>query len=143
VENYKNRVNILLVEDNLANVELTREAFERCVTPVRMEVMHNGMDALHYLRNVPDSLPDMILLDLNLPHWNGISFLKEIKSDHTLKRIPVIVLTTSSAEKDVTESYNLHANCYIVKPIDIDHFFEKIKHLEVFWFDTVLLPTRA
>jgi CheY-like chemotaxis protein len=135
--------NILLVEDNPADVELTKEAFKQCQLPAHILVKPNGMEALEYLRTHLHNLPNLILLDLNLPRWDGKSLLRAIKSDRALRRIPVIVLTTSNAEQDVLESYDLHANCYIVKSLDIDHFFEKIRCLETFWLDTVLLPSRV
>lgn len=103
--------------------------------------MSNGVDAFNYLRSNQDALPALILLDLNLPHWDGKSLLREIKADKVLRKIPVIVLTTSNSNEDVMESYGLHANCYVVKPLDIDEFFQKIKHIEAFWLDTALLPT--
>ncbi len=99
------------------------------------------MEALDYLRASDTNLPDLILLDLNLPRWDGKSLLREIKSDQSLKRIPVIILTTSNSEQDVVESYDLHANCYIVKPLDIDQFFKRIKGIETFWLETALLPS--
>lgn len=141
MEYYKRPVTILLVEDNAADIALTREAFKFWQTPVHLVTMPNGMDALHYLRNTAEELPAFILLDLNLPGWHGKGFLREIKTDRVLKKIPVIVLTTSTASNDVMESYGLHANSYVVKPLDIDEFFQKIKHIEAFWLDTALLPT--
>lgn len=143
VENYNHPFSVLLIEDNPADVELTKEAFSHCLAEISVQVMTNGIDALTFLRDDRHALPDLILLDLNLPGWNGISFLGEIKSDSRLKKIPVIVLSTSNAGKDVMESYDLHANCYIVKPLDIDLFFEKVKNIEVFWLNTVLLPNTA
>lgn len=141
MEHYKIPINILLVEDNPADVALTMEAFKQCQFPTHILVKDNGMEALDHLHKLTNSLPDLILLDLNLPRWDGKSLLKEIKSDARLKRIPVIVLTTSNSEQDVLESYNLHANCYIVKSLDIDQFFKKIKGIETFWLNTALLPS--
>ncbi len=140
MEKKRGPFNILLVEDNPADVELTLEAFSQCHSDVRIAVMPSGIEALNRLREQERQLPDLILLDLNLPGWDGKSFLKEIKSDNRLKRIPVIILSTSNADSDVAESYRLNANCYVVKPLDIDLFFEKIKRIEAFWLDTVLLP---
>lgn len=143
MEHSQSFVTILLVEDNAADVELTREAFRYCRTPVQLISIPNAMDALNYLRGMPQNSPALILLDLNLPCWDGKKFLKEIKADNGLKKIPVIVITTSSAHEDVIECYNLHANSYIVKPIDIEQYFQKIKNLEAFWLDTALLSNLA
>lgn len=140
MEKKRGPFNVLLIEDNPADVELTLEAFSQCRSDVCIDVMPSGIEALNRLQEQKEELPDLILLDLNLPGWDGKSFLKEIKSDNRLKRIPVIILSTSNAESDVAESYSLNANCYVVKPLDIDLFFEKIKRIEVFWLDTVLLP---
>lgn len=140
MEKNRGSFNILLIEDNPADVELTMEAFSRCQTNVNINVMSNCIDALHLLHESTRALPDLILLDLNLPGWDGKGFLKEVKSDNRLKKIPVIILSTSNADNDVAESYRLNANCYVVKPLDIDQFFEKIKRIEAFWLDTVLLP---
>lgn len=141
VEHYKIPINILLVEDNPADVVLTTEAVKQFEFPARIVVKNNGMEAWDHLRASPGNLPDLILLDLNLPRWDGKSLLRELKSDASLKRIPVIVLTTSNSEQDVVESYDLHANCYIVKSLDIDQFFKKIKGIETFWLNTALLPS--
>lgn len=143
MENYNNRFNVLLVEDNPADVELTKEAFKQCQSSAVIQAMSSGIEALNYLRNVQENLPDAILLDLNLPSWDGKSFLRELKTDGNLRKIPVIVLTTSDTSKDVRESYSLYANSYIVKPLDVDIYFEKIKHLDAFWFRTALLPTKV
>ena len=141
MEYYKIPINILLIEDSPADVALTMEAFKQCHNPVHILVKDNAMEALDYLRASDTNLPDLILLDLNLPRWDGKSLLREIKSDQSLKRIPVIILTTSNSEQDVVESYDLHANCYIVKPLDIDQFFKRIKGIETFWLETALLPS--
>lgn len=140
MENYSGSFSVLVVEDNPGDVELTREAFKQCFAEVHIQVASSAMEALHLLRSNVNVLPDLILLDLNLPGWGGKSLLKEIKSDGRLRKIPVIVLSNSSASDDVVESYSLNANCYIVKPLDIDIFFEKIKQIEAFWFHTALLP---
>jgi chemotaxis family two-component system response regulator Rcp1 len=140
VENYGNPVNILLVEDNPADVELTRQAFKECRGNVSIDVAYNAMDALHYLRSGANPLPMLILLDLNLPGWDGKNLLREIKSDSSLRKIPIIILTTSNSGRDVAESYSLQANCYIVKPLDVDVFFETVKRIEQFWLNTALLP---
>lgn len=140
MEKKRGPFNVLLIEDNPADVELTLEAFSQCRSDVCIDVMPSGIEALNRLQEQKEELPDLILLDLNLPGWDGKSFLKEIKSDNRLKRIPVIILSTSNADSDVAESYSLNANCYVVKPLDIDLFFEKIKRIEAFWLHTVLLP---
>lgn len=141
MENFKNSINILLVEDNPADAELALEAFKQWQLFLNVQIKQNAMEALHYLRTQAAKLPDLILLDLNLPRWDGKSLLKEIKFDQTLKKIPVIVLTTSDAKQDVEECYNLHANGYIVKSLDIDQYFKKIKGIETFWINTALLPS--
>lgn len=141
MENLKNSINILLVEDNPADAELALEAFKQWQLFLNVQIKQNAMEALHYLRTQAAKLPDLILLDLNLPRWDGKSLLKEIKVDQTLKKIPVIVLTTSDAKQDVEECYNLHANGYIVKSLDIDQYFKKIKGIETFWINTALLPS--
>lgn len=137
--------NILLIEDNPGDVRLTQEAFKEGKKKVNLEVVMDGVEAIKYLRkqdkyaDVP--IPDLILLDLNLPKWDGREVLKEIKTDKKLKRIPVVVLTTSNAEQDIINSYDLHANCYINKPVDFDNFFEIIQKIEDFWLITSILPT--
>lgn len=139
--------NILLIEDNPGDVRLTQEAFKEGKKKVNLEVVMDGVEAIKYLRKqeqyaeVP--IPDLILLDLNLPKWDGREVLKEIKTDKELKRIPVVVLTTSNAEQDIIKSYDLHANCYINKPVDFDNFFEIIQKIEDFWLITSILPTMA
>lgn len=143
MENFKSLFNVLLVEDNPADVELTVEAFKQCEAPVKVRAVSNGMEALDYLRGEKNVLPDLIMLDLNLPGWDGKSLLRVIKSDSRLRKVPVIILSTSSASIDVMESYSLYANCYIVKPLDIDSFFEKVRTIEKFWLNTVLLPSTA
>ncbi|MFN7120133.1 MAG: response regulator [Saprospiraceae bacterium] len=141
MEHYKSPVNILLVEDNPADAALTLEAFKQCRSHANITVLPNGMEALYYLRSSTIKLPDLILLDLNLPRWDGKNLLQEIKSDAVLKRIPVVVLTSSNARNDVMECYGLHANCYVVKSLDVDQYFENIRDIEKFWLDTALLPS--
>ena len=139
--------NILLIEDNPGDVRLTQEAFKEGKRKINLEVVMDGVEAIKYLRqqdehaNAP--MPDLILLDLNLPKWDGREVLKEIKTDKLLKRIPVVVLTTSNAEQDIINSYDLHANCYINKPVDFDNFFEIIQKIEDFWLITSILPTKV
>jgi chemotaxis family two-component system response regulator Rcp1 len=137
-------VNILLVEDNPADVLLTAEALREGGVSHELNVVNNGTDAIAYVRSqgkYSDSvLPDIILLDINLPKKNGFEVLAELKEDPELKRIPVIILTTSSAKQDIAKAYDLHANCYIVKPIELDDFFGILKSIEDFWFTIVKLP---
>ncbi len=140
MENYRGPFNILLVEDNPADIELTREALGQCRAKINLHVVSNGMEAYQYLQDVAPALPDLVLMDLNLPVWDGKSLLKKIKSDSQLRSVPIVVMSTSSNHNDVMESYHLQANCYIVKPLDVDQFFEKIRYIENFWFNTVLLP---
>jgi CheY-like chemotaxis protein len=137
-------VEILLVEDNPGDVRLTQEVFKEGRVRNNLSVAWNGEEALAFLRregrfaNAPR--PDIILLDLNLPRKDGREVLAEIKVDPELKCIPVVILTTSQAESDLIESYNLHANCYIVKPVDLPHFIEVVKRIEGFWLQIVKLP---
>lgn len=136
---------ILLVEDNEGDIELTREAFEDAKFRNNLHIAEDGdkaLDFLHKRNGYEDALtPDIILLDLNLPGTDGREVLQSIKSSERLKRIPTIVLTSSSADRDVVESYDLHANCYIVKPVDARKFMEVVKHIENFWIDVVFLPS--
>ena len=138
-------VNILLVEDNPGDVRLTQEAFREGNIAVNLEVARDGVEAIAYLRKqAPFNdvvTPDLILLDLNLPKRDGREVLAEIKVDPDLKRIPVVVLTTSNAEADILKSYNLHVNCYLNKPVDFDRFFEIVQKIEDFWLTTAILPT--
>ena len=137
-------VQILLVEDNPGDVGLTLEALKEATLPNKLTVVKNGIEALSLLRrqgqHAQAARPDLILLDLNLPKKDGRKVLAEIKADDNLKRIPVVILTTSEDEKDVWESYNLHANCYIVKPLDLDRFITVVKLIEDFWLRIVVLP---
>jgi CheY-like chemotaxis protein len=133
-------VQILLVEDNPGDVGLTLEALKEATLPNKLTVVKHGADALSLLRHAGAARPDLILLDLNLPKKDGRKVLAEIKADDNLKRIPVVILTTSEDEKDVWESYNLHANCYIVKPLDLDRFITVVKLIEDFWLRIVVLP---
>ena len=136
---------ILLVEDNEGDIELTKEAFEEAKFRNKLNVAEDGDQALDYLfkRNGYEGAvtPDIILLDLNLPGTDGREVLETIKAEPILKRIPVIVLTSSKADKDVIESYELHANCYIVKPVNAEKFMNVVRSVENFWVDIVCLPT--
>jgi chemotaxis family two-component system response regulator Rcp1 len=138
-------IEILLVEDNPGDVRLTVEALREGRVPNNLHVASDGVEALEFLRragqfaNAPR--PDMVLLDLNLPRKDGREVLAEIKADPELRRIPIVVLTTSQAERDVLQSYNLHANCYITKPVDIDAFFATVRSIDSFWLAVVRLPS--
>jgi CheY-like chemotaxis protein len=136
----------LLVEDDPGNVRLAQEAFKESLAPPTLDVVGNGEDAMAFLRRegeFADAVrPDLILLDLNLPKKNGREVLSEIKTDARLRRIPVIILTTSSNEQDVAHTYNNSANCYITKPADLDDFIRVIGVIEQFWLSLVTLPPR-
>jgi chemotaxis family two-component system response regulator Rcp1 len=137
-------VKILLVEDSPGDVRLTMEAFKDGKICNHLDVVMDGEEALAFLRRegkyADESLPNLILLDLNLPKKDGREVLMEIKNDKELKRIPVVVLTTSAAEKDILKTYDLHANCYITKPVDFDQFITVVKSIEDFWLTIVKLP---
>ena len=137
-------IDILLVEDNPGDVRLTREALKEGKVLNTLHVVGDGIEALDFLRHkapyVKVPHPDIILLDLNLPRMDGRELLAEIKSDPNLRRIPVVILTTSKAEEDIIKSYDLHANCYITKPVDLDQFITVVKSVEEFWFTIVKLP---
>ena len=137
---------ILLVEDNPGDVELVREALKVWNSPVHLSVVEDGEKALRFLyRNAPYTdapVPELILLDLNLPRKNGAEVLRDIKSDRNLALIPVIILSTSDRETDVVAAYSLHANCYFTKPLEIDEFVEKVRAIEQFWLTHVRLPRR-
>ncbi len=142
----KNRpVNILLIEDNPGDIRLAQEAFKEGKIDVNLDVVMDGMEAIHFLNKSgpyqESSRPDLILLDLNLPKKDGREVLGEIKVDPSLRSIPVVILTTSNAEQDIAQSYDLHVNCYINKPVDFDHFFDIIKKIEEFWLKTAILPS--
>jgi two-component system, chemotaxis family, response regulator Rcp1 len=137
-------IEILLVEDNPGDVRLTLELFKDCKLQNKIHVTKDGVEAIAFLRRTGAYTqavrPDVIFLDLNLPKKNGREVLAEIKEDPELKRIPVVVLTGSQAEEDIVKSYNLHANCYISKPVDLDQFVNVIKTIQEFWFSIVKLP---
>jgi chemotaxis family two-component system response regulator Rcp1 len=136
-------VEILLVEDNPGDVRLTLEAFKDGKIRNHLSVVGNGVEALAYLRregpHANSPRPDLILLDLNLPMKDGCDVLAEIKIDEDLKRIPVVVLTTSNVETDILRTYDLHANCYITKPVEFVQFITVVKFIEDFWFTNVKL----
>ncbi|HZO00060.1 MAG TPA: response regulator [Burkholderiales bacterium] len=137
-------IEILLVEDNPGDVRLTKEALKEGKVYSNLHTVKDGVEAMEFLRRqgkyagVPR--PDIILLDLNLPRKDGREVLQEIKSDNVLKRIPVVVLTTSKAEEDVVRTYNLHANCYVTKPVDLEKFMVVVKTIDTFWLTVVTLP---
>jgi len=140
-------IHILLVDDNEGDILLTREALEEARIINRISVAYDGIEALSFLKKEPpfgdSESPDLILLDINLPRMDGKEVLNIIKNDPDLKRIPVIMLTTSSSEKDIFASYDNHANCYITKPVDLDRFMDVVRTIEDFWISIVKLPKTA
>lgn len=139
-------IEILMVEDNPGDVRLTIEALKEGKVRNHLFTVEDGEQAMKYLRREDPyqeaSRPDLVLLDLNLPKKNGREVLAEIKDDPELKRIPVVILTVSEAEQDILKSYNLHANCYITKPVNLDRFIEVVKSIEDFWLSVVMLPPK-
>jgi two-component system, chemotaxis family, response regulator Rcp1 len=139
-------VQILLVEDNPGDVRLTREALKEAKFRNTLQVVGDGVEALAYLRRqgrYSDAVrPHLVMLDLNMPRMDGRALLAEIKSDPNLMRIPVVVLSSSEAESDIARAYELHANCYVTKPVDIDHFLTVVKSIEEFWVEIVKLPSK-
>ena len=137
-------IEILLVEDNPADIRLAKEALKDGKVMNNLSVVTDGMEALNFVRQTgkySDSpVPELILLDLNLPKKSGLEVLQAIKADPSIKRIPVVVLTTSKAEEDIVKSYNLNANCFITKPIDLKQFLDVVKTIEEFWLTIVSLP---
>jgi two-component system, chemotaxis family, response regulator Rcp1 len=135
---------ILLVEDNPGDVRLTREALRECGVQNHLSVASDGVEALAFLRRQgafrAAARPDVILLDLNLPRMDGREVLMEIKQDPALMSIPVVVLSSSQAEEDIAGAYRLHANCYVTKPMDLDHFVSVVRSIENFWFLIAKLP---
>jgi two-component system, chemotaxis family, response regulator Rcp1 len=137
-------IEILLVEDNPGDVRLAVEALREAKIANQLHVVEDGVEVMAFLRReggyagVPR--PDLILLDLNLPRKDGREVLAEIKQDAHLKRIPVVILTSSAAEQDVLQAYDLHANCYITKPVDLDQFLKVVRSIEDFWLVVVRLP---
>jgi two-component system, chemotaxis family, response regulator Rcp1 len=137
-------VEILLVEDNPGDVRLTKEALREGKVYNNLHWAKDGVEALEFLRREGKHgkapRPDIILLDLNLPKKDGREVLEEIKADDRLKRIPVVILTTSQAEEDVLRTYQLHANCYVTKPVDLEQFIKVVKSIDNFWLTVVTLP---
>ncbi|HEV2211188.1 MAG TPA: response regulator [Verrucomicrobiae bacterium] len=139
-------VEILLVEDSPSDTELTLEALREAKVRNHLSVVEDGVEAMDFLQRrgafTKAPRPDLIMLDLNLPRKDGREVLAEIKADPVLKSIPVVVLTTSKAEQDVLRAYNLHANCYITKPVDFQQFLRVVQSIESFWLLIVMLPPR-
>jgi CheY-like chemotaxis protein len=145
-ETGKRLIEILLVEDNPGDIRLTQEGLKETKMLNNLHVAMDGVDALDFLRRrgkyASAVRPDLILLDLNLPKKDGREVLAEIKGDEDLKRIPVVILTVSQAEEDIFKSYNLHANCYITKPVDFTQFLKVVRAIEDFWVGIVKLPPK-
>lgn len=137
-------IKILLVEDNEGDILLTTEALEECKVKIEIKVLRNGSDALNFLiensQKQKSDLPDLILLDINLPKKNGHEVLQSAKNHPDLKHIPIIILTTSSSEIDILKAYQEHANCYIIKPLEVSEFLDLTAKIEQFWFNTAKLP---
>jgi CheY-like chemotaxis protein len=143
---YAKPIDILLVEDNPADVRLTREALVAGKVLNRLSVVSDGLEALAFLRHEgqygKSPRPDLILLDLNMPHMDGRDLLRIVKTDPDFHFIPVVILTTSDAEQDILKSYDLHANSYITKPVDMEQFIRVVRSMEDFWFQIAKLPSR-
>jgi chemotaxis family two-component system response regulator Rcp1 len=139
------KIEILLVEDNPADVRLTREIFENGHDSTHLNVVRDGEEAMAFIRRegpyTESPRPQLVLLDLNLPRKDGREVLQELKTDADLCQIPVVVLTTSAAESDILRSYQLHANCFITKPLDLDEFFEVVSSIKDFWLANARLPS--
>jgi two-component system, chemotaxis family, response regulator Rcp1 len=140
-------IDVLLVEDSVGDVRLTREAFKDAKVHIKLHVAADGAEAMAFLKregpHADAPRPDLILLDLNLPKKDGREVLKEIKESPTLGIIPVVILTTSASEADILRTYQLHANCYITKPVDLDGFLTVVKSIDSFWLSIVKLPHAA
>ena len=138
-------IHILLVEDNEGDIVLTRDAFEEAKIHTKLSVVRDGEEAIDFLtkqgKYAAAELPDLLLLDVNLPKKNGHEVLKYVKEQDSIKHIPVIMLTTSCSEKDINLSYNNYANCYITKPVAVNDFLQVISTIENFWVSIVKLPT--
>ena len=135
------KANVLLVEDNAADIRLTKEVLQKRRIVGSLDVVRDGVEAIDFLKkrgkysNV--NTPNLILLDLNLPKRNGFEVLEEIKQDEELKRIPVVILTVSDANEDIIKAYSLHANCYVIKPLEMKEFYRIINSIVIFWFRIV------
>lgn len=147
MENTAKTVEILLVEDNMGDIRLTKEALKEGNIPNHLNTVMDGAEAIKFLfregKYENAQRPDIILLDLNLPKKDGKEVLAKIKADEELKSIPVVVLTTSTSEADIHKAYDLHANCYITKPVDFNKFIEVVKSIEEFWLNLVKLPSEV
>lgn len=143
-ENEGRPAEFLLVEDNPGDVRLTREALNESKLRNNLSVVGDGVEAMAFLRRegkyADAARPDLILLDLNLPKKSGREVLAEIKADPDLRRIPVVVITSSEAEQDIFATYNLHVNCYVTKPVDLDQFIKVVRSISTFWLTIVKLP---
>jgi CheY-like chemotaxis protein len=137
-------IEVLLVEDNPGDVRLTREALRDGKVSNNLSIAPDGVEALRFLRRegpyADAPRPDVVLLDLNLPKKDGRQVLQEMKADPALRTIPVVILTSSDAERDISGAYELQANCYITKPVDLDQFITVVRSIEDFWFSIVKLP---
>jgi chemotaxis family two-component system response regulator Rcp1 len=140
----KSPIKILLVEDNEGDILLTTEALEDCKVPSELQILRDGSEALHFLitkaKQSLKELPDLILLDINLPKKNGHEVLESVKNHPDLKHIPIIMLTTSSSEIDILRAYQEHANCYIIKPLEVNDFLNVTSKIEDFWLTVARLP---
>jgi CheY-like chemotaxis protein len=147
LENIGRVAEFLLVEDNPGDVRLTCEALTESKVKNNLSIVGDGLEALAFLHregkyaNAPR--PDVILLDLNLPKKNGLEVLEEIKADPVLKRIPVVIITSSEAEQDILKTYDLHVNCYVNKPVDLEQFIKVVQSIESFWLTIVKLPSEV
>ena len=146
---YRNNgvIDILLVEDNPGDIRLTREVFKEGKVRNNLHVCCDGEEAMDYLqlrgKYANATRPDLVLLDLNLPRKDGRQVLEEVKQDLVLRTIPIVILTTSAAEQDILKSYNLHANCYITKPVDLNQFVRVVNYIQDYWLEIVKLPTHV
>ena len=131
---------ILLVEDSLADIELTIDALKSAKVANEVTVVRDGASALEHIRASPDAQPDLVILDLNLPRMSGHEVLAAMRADEAMRRIPVAVLTTSSAESDVATTYDLGANCFLTKPVDVQAFIHVVRSIDDFWLGLVRLP---
>jgi two-component system, chemotaxis family, response regulator Rcp1 len=142
-----NPIDILVVEDNLGDARLIKEVLNEHKIYNSLFIVNDGVEAMNFLlkegKYKDATKPDLIILDLNLPKKDGREVLEEIKANDDLRRIPVVIMTISQAEADILRSYNLHANCYVTKPIDLDQFIKVIKSIEDFWFSIVKLPAKS
>lgn len=140
----KNKPVILIIDDNPGDIRLIKEAFKESSLQATLSVVYDGLIAEKYLNEAklgsPEKLPNLILLDLNIPKKNGLEILAQIKADETLKRIPVLILSSSKNPNDIAKAYDLHANCFLTKPVDFEPFFKIVKAVEYFWLQLAKLP---